>query len=234
MPPTIVLVRHAQAEHNVACDWSLPDPSLTPLGRQQASTIPSAYPALFEGADVILTSPLRRTMQTTLWGFPKLKEGGVPLEIWPELQETQDHPCDRGSSRQALEAEFKEAFCDFSNCYEGWTAKKGKFAPTLEALRARALEVRRSLKKRKEQRIVVVCHAGFLRHIVQLPHSHIWNNCEARVYRFAETVENGVVERQDASIDGQTDPDTALLERVSTEEELEILGGPNAELVASH
>jgi len=69
----------------VACDWTIKDPSLTPLGRQQASSIPIAYPHLFQTADVVLTSPLRRTVQTTLWGFPKLKEKNVPLEIRPEL-----------------------------------------------------------------------------------------------------------------------------------------------------
>ena len=42
-----------------------------------------------------------------------------------------------------------------------------------EALDARALDVRRFLKKRTETVVVVVCHAGFLRHIVRLPRGHI-------------------------------------------------------------
>ena len=36
MAKTIYLVRHAQAEHNVAEDWSIADAPLTALGRQQA------------------------------------------------------------------------------------------------------------------------------------------------------------------------------------------------------
>lgn len=74
---------------NVAGDWSIHDPSLTSLGRQQAAMLPLAYPDLYdticEQAGVIMTSPLRRTVQTTLLGFPKLKETRVRLEIWPDL-----------------------------------------------------------------------------------------------------------------------------------------------------
>lgn len=70
---------------NVACDWSIPDPHLTELGREQASSLPSTYPKLYDHANVILTSPMRRTLETTLLGFPKLVEGGVPLEVLPDL-----------------------------------------------------------------------------------------------------------------------------------------------------
>ena len=51
--------------------------------------LPLAYPDLYErlceAGGVIMTSPLRRTVQTTLLAFPKLKETRVGLEIWPDL-----------------------------------------------------------------------------------------------------------------------------------------------------
>jgi hypothetical protein len=53
--------------------------------------LPLAYPDLYdrlsdeEAGGVIMTSPLRRTVQTTLSAFPKLKETRVGLEIWPDL-----------------------------------------------------------------------------------------------------------------------------------------------------
>ena len=58
---------------------------MTALGEQQASSLPQAYPNLYSSSDVILTSPLRRTIQTTLVGFPLLRDQGVPLELWPDL-----------------------------------------------------------------------------------------------------------------------------------------------------
>lgn len=70
---------------NVACDWSIPDPHLTALGQQQARSIPIAYPKLFDASDVILTSPLRRTIQSLWFGFPKLAEGKKRVEILPDL-----------------------------------------------------------------------------------------------------------------------------------------------------
>ncbi|KAK9894774.1 PGAM-domain-containing protein [Cystobasidium minutum MCA 4210] len=226
MPPTVVLIRHAQAEHNVMCDWSIPDPHLTALGKSQAKAIPTTYPSLFDNVDIILSSPMRRTIETTLLGFPKLKDGSVKLELLPDLQETAAHPCDTGSSREFLQNEFKDfAWVDFSNCIDGWNDKKGKYAPTPEALQKRALEVRRHLKSRTEGTVLVVCHAGFLRHLLLLPHEHFWANVEARVFRFQDD--------SNESIDNGYDPppktDQALLQRLPEEEEINVLGRPSAD-----
>lgn len=53
---------------------------------------PKLYNRLLETSGSILTSPLRRTVQTTLLGFPELdnkeqqnNHGRVKLEIWPDL-----------------------------------------------------------------------------------------------------------------------------------------------------
>jgi len=176
-----------------------------------------------------LTSPLRRTLQTTLLGFPKLKERAVPLEIYPDLQETQAHPCDIGSPRSTLQDWFREdSWLDFSNCIDGWTEKKGKYAPTEEALDARALNIRRQLKRRKERVVTVVCHAGFLRHIICAPHSHMWGNVEARVYRFEKSSDGN----SETSLPSENDQ--ALLLRVDRAEELRILGGSGANLAKTN
>lgn len=71
---------------NVINDWSIPDPHLTKLGKEQAQAIPTTYPALFDHVDTILSSPMRRTIETTLIGFPRLeKDKRVKLELLPEL-----------------------------------------------------------------------------------------------------------------------------------------------------
>jgi len=70
---------------NVVNDWSIPDPHLTELGREQALSLSKTYPKLFDNADVILSSPLKRTIETALLGFPKLGEGRIPVELLPDL-----------------------------------------------------------------------------------------------------------------------------------------------------
>lgn len=81
----VSLVENARTSSNATSNWDIPDPSLTTLGQEQARSIPLTYPKLFGNADVLLSSPLRRTVQTALAGFPDLAKGKVPLEIWPDL-----------------------------------------------------------------------------------------------------------------------------------------------------
>lgn len=94
MAKTIYLVRHAQAEHNVAEDWSIADAPLTALGRQQARDLNEATASgLQKEVQLVVTSPLRRTMATTLDGFPKAIErlgGRSKIVLLPEAQECND------------------------------------------------------------------------------------------------------------------------------------------------
>lgn len=94
MAKTIYLVRHAQAEHNVAEDWSIADAPLTPLGRQQARDLNEATASgLQKEVQLVVTSPLRRTMATTLDGFPEAIErlgGRSNIILLPEAQECND------------------------------------------------------------------------------------------------------------------------------------------------
>lgn len=58
---------------------------MTQLGREQALSLSKTYPNLYDNADVVLSSPLKRTIETVLLGFPKLGEGRLPVEILPDL-----------------------------------------------------------------------------------------------------------------------------------------------------
>lgn len=85
----VIICRHSQATHNVADDYSLPDAPLTsPLGKQQAAKLPDFTTQLQGEVDLIITSPLKRTLQTTLLGWaPAVKRLGQQNVIClPQLQ----------------------------------------------------------------------------------------------------------------------------------------------------
>jgi broad specificity phosphatase PhoE len=179
----IHLIRHAESEHNVTKDFSTPDPSLTALGIQQAQQLVRDFPHS-DSISIVLTSPLKRAVQTTLAGFPHLLdsrnfppgsgraggvEGGARLLVDPDLQERSDLPCDTGSDRAVLEASFPGV--DFAPLRDGWQAKEGVYAADDEAVEARAGRVRRRLAglagelkdEEKKKDIVVVTHGVFMK-----------------------------------------------------------------------
>ncbi|RYP13931.1 hypothetical protein DL767_010523 [Monosporascus sp. MG133] len=194
----IILVRHGQAEHNVSLDYYIPDAPLTPLGRKQAATLARMIPDLQAEAELIASSPLRRTLQTALLGFgpalARLGGGGSgasrALVCLPQAQECNDLPCDTGSDRATLEADPEFAGIDFAGLPDDWTSKRGFWAAEAGALAARAAWVRRWLRDRPEKTIVLVAHGDVLRQITAdarragAPSDHPWRNAEVRVFEF--------------------------------------------------
>jgi len=71
----ILLIRHGEALHNVS-DAEIPDALLTKTGHAQALSWKDTMHAF--GADVVLVSPLRRTVQTACLAFGKTK---APMEL---------------------------------------------------------------------------------------------------------------------------------------------------------
>merc|ERR1711964_529225 len=101
----IILTRHAQAEHNVDLDYTIPDAPLTPLGKKQAAAMAPQVKQLQQEAEVVVSSPLKRTLQTTklAWG-PAVERLGIENVIClPEAQECNALPCDTGSAKEVLE-----------------------------------------------------------------------------------------------------------------------------------
>lgn len=80
MPPTLVLIRHAQAEHNATNDWSIRDPPLTQLGEQQSRELHESLKQSDIGnqIELIVVSAQRRTLQTATIGLDWLIKKGVP------------------------------------------------------------------------------------------------------------------------------------------------------------
>lgn len=180
MASTIHLVRHAESEHNVSKDFSKLDPSLTPLGIAQAAQLVNTFPNP-ERIAVVISSPLRRAIQTSLAGFPHVLdkryfdqtsghgvEQGITLTLEPGLQERSALPCDTGSERQELGKAFLNL--DLEPLDETWPSKEGQFAADDDAVAQRAATVREKLGKLavslhgKERRdIVVVTHGVFMK-----------------------------------------------------------------------
>ncbi|KAE9374105.1 phosphoglycerate mutase-like protein [Stipitochalara longipes BDJ] len=180
MAGRVHLVRHAEAVHNVEKDFSRRDPELTPLGNKQAVALATTFP-YSNDIGIVISSPLRRTIQTTLLAFPhvldqryyergsgKGVEGGAELIFDPDLQERSALPCDTGSDRTVLEQEFPRL--EFASLEEGWTSKEGVYGAGDEAVEKRAERARKGLRDRgkllvgNERRdVVVVTHGVFMK-----------------------------------------------------------------------
>lgn len=159
MPPTIHCVRHAQGFHNLSiANHALHDPRLTPLGEEQCRHLQADFP-YHKDVDLVVASPLKRTINTALLSFEHdIKTKGLKVIGLPELQETSDLPCDTGSSPEELKKEFHGKPVDLHLVKHGWDSKQGKFAPSTDAIKARARDARKWLMSRPEKNIVVVTH----------------------------------------------------------------------------
>ncbi|KAL7914500.1 phosphoglycerate mutase family protein [Trichoderma velutinum] len=179
----IYLIRHAEAEHNISKDFSQRDPPLTPAGFEQASSLAKTFPDPSSIA-VVLTSPLKRTLQTTLAGFSHIlaingvggQNGSARLIIDRDLQERSDLPCDTGSERAILEKTFPNL--DFTVLDTDWFVKTGTYAAddTSVILRARIFReklwnITKSIQtdqpSSSQRAIVVVTHGVFMQYLSQ-------------------------------------------------------------------
>ncbi|ODQ54791.1 phosphoglycerate mutase-like protein, partial [Saitoella complicata NRRL Y-17804] len=160
-PQTIYLIRHAQALHNVNDRYHIPDPPLTSLGLQQARDFSTEYPDIPSSVDLIVSSPLIRTIQTSLLAFES-KKGEVKFELMAELQEVSEMPCDTPSTASETSSHFPALSTQLSSLTANYHSKSGPWSSDESAVRSRAAHVLRSLKARPERNIAVVTHGGFL------------------------------------------------------------------------
>lgn len=181
--PQVHLVRHAEAVHNVNNDYSCRDPELTQGGKQQARDLCRSFPRS-QHVGLVITSPLRRAIETTLHAFPNILDlryfdrgsgsgvvKGAKLLIEPDVQERSALPCDIGSDKHFLESLFPKL--DFSNLPADWPLKEGPYSIDEKEIDARASRFRHRLKEQidnmddEERRdVVIVTHAGFMRDLL--------------------------------------------------------------------
>jgi broad specificity phosphatase PhoE len=195
MPPTLILIRHAQALHNVASDWSIHDPPLSELGEQQSAELHEALKdnKLANAAELIVVSPMRRTLQTASIGLDWLIKKGTPVLPDANWHETADKPCDTGSPISVMQEEFP-AF-DFSPVDPLYPDKTTNLATNPYAFTKKAIVKRgqtclEALYSRPEKVIAVVSHSGFLRTAIC---NRMFFNADYRIFDYdeAETKKQG-------------------------------------------
>lgn len=119
-----------QGEHNKGGDaYLIPDPRLTEGGIKECQALEKKFPYQ-TSIDLIVVSPLRRTIQTAFYSFQPAIKRGVRVVALAELQETSDVACDTGSNVTDLKREFSAqqsvsgtSVVDFSQVPEDWNKK---------------------------------------------------------------------------------------------------------------
>lgn len=137
------------------------DPPLTDAGRAAAKLI-----KLPITPDLIIVSPMTRTIQTALIAFDSLigtSPFKVAVQVWPDLREAHDANCNKGVSRAEMMAKFPQF--DFLSCPEEWDHPPH----TVEGATVRAETVRARLKVLSAtfQNIALVTHRGFIAFMVR-------------------------------------------------------------------
>jgi broad specificity phosphatase PhoE len=172
-----------QGFHNLCAEnHAMHDPLLTPFGEEQCTTLRESFP-YHHKISLLISSPLRRTIYTTLLSFgPALSNGHCTPNVLalPEIQETSDFPCDTGSDVDKLREEMTASHLpvDLTLVKPGWNVKTldNKWAPGSEALTKRAREARVFIREKiielqkegeVDPEIIVVTHGGLLHYFTE-------------------------------------------------------------------
>lgn len=115
--------------------------------RQHLQALPLA-----RQVELVVVSPMRRTIQTALFALSWLIQDGTPILARTEWQENSDKPCDTGSTVEELAQEFPNV--DFSQLDAIYPSKTGLYAFNRESIVRRGVAARRWLRQRPEK---VVC-----------------------------------------------------------------------------
>ncbi|EPS35627.1 hypothetical protein H072_10963 [Dactylellina haptotyla CBS 200.50] len=185
------IIRHGHALHNIDRNYPYRDPPLTAAGQNASKLI--KIPSV---PDLIVISPMTRTIQTAMNAFPTLLGSAdtpsqVEVQIWPDLREAHDANCNKGLSRTELSVKFPQF--DFTECSEEWD-----YPPhTIERATTRAEIVRQRLKRLSKiyKNIAIITHRGFIAFLVK---GDRYDVCETRSYRFATEDEEAKAKMESA------------------------------------
>lgn len=181
----VLLVRHGEAQHNA--QWcqhsSTADTRLTECGRRQALALAS-HPALVQ-CTLLVVSPLSRAIETAVAIFGEACHALVYL--CPLCSERRDSgaPCNEGSAKSSLACRFP-----FVRGWHGFDELPDDWCVTPEADAHDCWRTQRVpaflawLRRRAEERIVVVGHGGFFSD--ERLAGRMLANCEMAVMRTTE------------------------------------------------
>ncbi|KAI5661289.1 hypothetical protein M9H77_20612 [Catharanthus roseus] len=199
---TIHLVRHAQGIHNVEGEKNYKaymspeyfDAHVTALGWQQVDNLRKHVHSsgLFKKIDLVVASPLMRTMQTAVGVFggdgytdrmdilplmvanagnsnrPAVSSLNCPPIVALELcrEHLGVHPCDRRRSISEYQCLFPAIDFSLIESDED-TLWKADVRETKEEVAARGMDLMKWLWTRKEKEIAIVTHRGYLSHTLR-------------------------------------------------------------------
>ena len=177
----VYLIRHAQSEANAAIDLDNPtfyyDAKITTLGKEQA--LKTRHQISEIDFDLIVCSPLTRTLETFSLLFPKPISNTIFL---PLVREHLDHSCDVGRQPEILQKEFPQF--NFGNLNKYWwnnniplNEKEIKQELSYD-LDKRVLSFKKWIKERKEKKIAVISHGTFISKIIY----YFLDNCEFKIW----------------------------------------------------
>ena len=159
---SIFFVRHGEGEHNLgghaSSGYLIADAVLTAAGQVQCRSICSALSS--PPPQLVVVSPLRRTMHTAMLAFGNT----APFLLLPSIMETGLMPCDcpqpAAGAAMLEEVGWPGLARQYAALGEGWDTKgPGWRASVLERFAA-LIEL---LGAREEERIAVVSHHDFLK-----------------------------------------------------------------------
>ena len=177
MTKRVHLIRHGQSLFNAAfaearIDPMIFDAPLSALGHQQVATLCESVREL--AAEIVVTSPLTRAIQTTLGAFGFAT---APVVVEALHRERVEHSCDVGRSPGELAREFPGLA--FGHLDDPWWHSDGSHPQAIvtepeETLLSRVAAFRRWLSHRPEKNIAVVGHGTFLNRLT----GRMFQNCE--------------------------------------------------------
>ncbi|XDG03700.1 hypothetical protein ABKA04_003315 [Annulohypoxylon sp. FPYF3050] len=188
----IHIYRHAEGLHNIQ-GGQIPDPYLTTLGLTQCAQIQKNTAE--EVPDIIISSPLKRTIQTAIFCFASaIAQRRLRVHLVPELIETGDYPCNRMSDRVLLEGEFGEIIDTARVPEKATPVDGGLLAVTSRAINARQAidEIIQKYREKNPEKnhinVMVVTHGAFIPHLIAIPprSENMWGNTEHRSYRLTK------------------------------------------------
>lgn len=163
---------------------------MSELGFEQCTKLREVLRTTLPGRldpDLVLVSPMTRTLQTAMASLDWLQARGVPFEAHAGWQETTDNPCDVGLEIEEVAKLFPSV--DFSHVDPVFPEKKTPaaqlYAFNRRALVTRAQTVLAELYARPEKVVAVVSHSAFLSKAVS---GSMYANADFRIFSFETPV----------------------------------------------
>ncbi|KAI1403831.1 phosphoglycerate mutase-like protein [Hypoxylon fuscum] len=199
--PTIDIIRHATAEHNVT-NLEIQDPRITKNeGLTECNQLKQSYPWA-EKVFAVWSSPMRRAIDTARHSIMPLLRPEQQIVLWPELQEVNDRLDGTGSPCPVLRSIYGDAI-DLAQCEYNWFLKDSDslYAPAPDKVDTRAQIMRRELRKvarqaveqgKPDAHIVVFTHGEFAHWLtddfegVTEHRNSGWYTTETRSYKFED------------------------------------------------